>query len=392
MNNKQGVGGPSPLPAVGARQFEVDQLVTDSNTRIIVCCGAGGVGKTTVAAALGVRAAERGRRVVVITIDPAKRLGQALGLTDKTDNHPHRVSLDTVMASGQLFAMVLDSKQTFDEVVRENTTPEEAPEILNNRFYQKLSGSFAGTQDYMAAEKLGQLFATDEWDLIIVDTPPSRSALDFLDAPKRIGRFVDGRVAKLLLTPAARDSRGIMRIVGLSVSLTRKVLDTIIGGELLRDASTFTNAIKSMFGGFRKRADSTYSLLRRSDTAFVVVATPRAEVLHETSSLLERLAQDRLRTAGLIVNQLTTSFEPSLSAREAINGAAKLATLGASPLTEAVLRAHARMMEKTEAEQRALHQFASALPELRLAGLKKQASDIYDLAGLHNLASLLAAT
>ena len=181
-----------------ARVLDVDPLLDDPQTRIVVCCGSGGVGKTTTAAALGLRAAERGRKVVVLTIDPARRLAQSMGI-EALDNTPRPVPGVNPDSDGALDAMMLDMKRTFDEVVEAHASPEAAAQILANPFYQALSSSFAGTQEYMAMEKLGQLHAQrgrdgrPRWDLIVVDTPPSRSALDFLDAPERLGSFLDGR-------------------------------------------------------------------------------------------------------------------------------------------------------------------------------------------------------
>jgi len=173
----------------GPERLDLVKLVKDPNTRIIVTCGSGGVGKTTTAAAVALLGAEAGRRTVVLTIDPARRLAQSMGLVE-LDNTPREVK---GVENGQLFAMMLDMKRTFDDVVLEHSTPDRAQAIFANPFYQSLSSSFAGTQEYMAMEKLGQLAAAHEWDLIVVDTPPSRSALDFLDAPNRLGRFLDGR-------------------------------------------------------------------------------------------------------------------------------------------------------------------------------------------------------
>ncbi len=179
-------------------RFDPIALVRDPSTRVVVTCGSGGVGKTTTAAALAMAAAEAGRRTVVLTIDPARRLAQSMGLTE-LDNSPRPVK---DAGTDKLWAMMLDMKRTFDDVVLENSSPERAEQIFANPFYQSLSSSFAGTQEYMAMEKLGQLVAQNEWDLIVVDTPPSRSALDFLDAPNRLGRFLDGRMIKLLSAPA----------------------------------------------------------------------------------------------------------------------------------------------------------------------------------------------
>src|SRR3954451_2064476 len=206
---------PERTPPRQAPVFDVDTLLDDPGTRVIVCCGAGGVGKTTTAAAIGLRAAERGRRVVVLTIDPARRLAQSMGLHE-LDNVPRPVQGADAAAGGRLDAMMLDMKRTFDEVVEQHATPEKAAQILANPFYQAVSSSFAGTQEYMAMEKLGQLRAEagrdGRWDLIVADTPPSRSALDFLDAPKRLGSFLDGRFIRLLSAPARAGGKAYLKV------------------------------------------------------------------------------------------------------------------------------------------------------------------------------------
>ena len=240
----------------------MDSLVLDRSTRIVVTCGSGGVGKTTTAAAMALRAAEAGRRTVVLTIDPARRLAQAMGLTE-LDNTPRPVKDIDESSGGALHAMMLDMKRTFDDVVSAHSTPERAEEIFANPFYQALSSSFAGTQEYMAMEKLSQLAESDEWDLIVVDTPPSRSALDFLDAPERLGRFLDGRMIRLLTAPARAGGRAYLKVVTVGFSVFSKVLSKILGGELLSDVSAFVAALETMFGGFRQRAEHTYELLRR---------------------------------------------------------------------------------------------------------------------------------
>src|SRR6266496_1159802 len=190
------------------RKLDIDALLADPQTHIVVTCGSGGVGKTTTAAAMGLRAAAAGRRTVVLTIDPARRLAQSMGLSE-LDNTPRPVK----GAEGELFAMMLDMKRTFDEVVSAHSTPDRAEQIFANPFYQALSSSFAGTQEYMAMEKLSQLAETGEWDVIVVDTPPSRSALDFLDAPQRLGRFLDGRMIRLITMPARAGGRASITLV-----------------------------------------------------------------------------------------------------------------------------------------------------------------------------------
>ncbi|MET8687231.1 ArsA-related P-loop ATPase [Streptomyces sp. NPDC004732] len=319
------------------RTLDVDALIDDPKTRIVVCCGSGGVGKTTTAAAIGLRAAERGRKVVVLTIDPARRLAQSMGI-DSLDNVPRRVKSignndgaagsgsdsGTGTGTGELHAMMLDMKRTFDEIVEAHTDKERAKAILNNPFYQSLSAGFAGTQEYMAMEKLGQLRSRDEWDLIVVDTPPSRSALDFLDAPKRLGSFLDGKLIRLLMAPAKVGGRAGMKFLNAGMSMMTGALGKLLGGQLLRDVQMFVTAMDSMFGGFRTRADATYRLLQAPGTAFLVVASPERDALREAAYFVERLAADDMPLAGLVLNRVHGSGAAQLSAERALAAAENL--------------------------------------------------------------------
>jgi anion-transporting ArsA/GET3 family ATPase len=304
-----------------ARVLDIDPLLDDPNTRIVVCCGSGGVGKTTTAAALGLRAAERGRKVVVLTIDPAKRLAQSMGI-DSLDNVPRRVK--GTDGDGELHAMMLDMKRTFDEVVEAHADPERAAVILANPFYQSLSAGFAGTQEYMAMEKLGQLRAKDEWDLIVVDTPPSRSALDFLDAPKRLGSFLDGRLIRLLTAPAKLGGRAGMAFLNVGMSMMTGTLGKLLGGQLLKDVQTFVAAMDTTFGGFRTRADATYKLLQAPGTAFLVVAAPERDALREAAYFVERLDAEDMPLVGLVLNRVHGSGAGRLSAERALAAAENL--------------------------------------------------------------------
>ncbi|MFD6921155.1 ArsA family ATPase [Streptomyces sp. NPDC059944] len=304
-----------------ARVLDLDPLLDDPTTRIVVCCGSGGVGKTTTAAALGLRAAERGRKVVVLTIDPARRLAQSMGI-DSLDNTPRRVK--GVEGSGELHAMMLDMKRTFDEIVEAHADGERATAILNNPFYQSLSAGFAGTQEYMAMEKLGQLRARDEWDLIVVDTPPSRSALDFLDAPKRLGSFLDGRLIRLLTAPAKLGGRAGMKFLNVGMSMMTGTLGKLLGGQLLKDVQTFVSAMDTTFGGFRTRADATYKLLQAPGTAFLVVAAPERDALREAAYFVQRLAAEDMPFAGLVLNRVHGSGAARLSAERALAAAEDL--------------------------------------------------------------------
>ncbi|MEP7177572.1 MAG: ArsA family ATPase [Pseudonocardiales bacterium] len=375
------------------RSLDLAALVRDPMTRVIVTCGSGGVGKTTTAAAMALLGAEAGRRTVVLTIDPARRLAQSMGLTE-LDNTPREVK---GVENGQLFAMMLDMKRTFDEVVAEHSTPERAEAIFANPFYQSLSSSFAGTQEYMAMEKLGQLVAADEWDLIVVDTPPSRSALDFLDAPNRLGRFLDGKMIRLLTMPARAGGKAYLKVVTVSVGMFSKVFTKVLGSDLITDLSAFVSALESMFGGFRERAQHTYELLKTPGTAFVVVAAPEPDALREASYFVERLSAERMPLAGLIINRVHNTAPvtgaPALSAARAEAAADALAAKPASDagaLAEAALRVHAEVASAAEHDARMAKRFCAAHPEVAVIALAALPVDVHDLDGLRTIGDLLS--
>jgi anion-transporting ArsA/GET3 family ATPase len=367
-----------------APRLDLDALLDDPEIRIVVCCGSGGVGKTTTAAALALRAAERGRRTVVLTIDPARRLAQALGLLE-LDNAPREVAGITRgkgAARGELHAMMLDMKRTFDEVVLTHATPAKAQQIFVNPFYQAISSSFAGTQEYMAMEKLGQLRATGEWDLIVVDTPPSRSALDFLDAPQRLSRFLDGRMIRLFAAPAKKSGRAYLRVVQAGMGLFSRVITRVLGTQLLSDVSSFVAALDTMFGGFRERAQQTYEMLKTPGTAFLVVAVPERDALREASYFAERLAEEQMPLAGLVLNRVHTSRASSLSAERSLSCAQTLEEDGTAPAAAAVLRVHADRVRLAEREARLADRFTAAHPEVPVVAVPALPTDVHDLAGL----------
>lgn len=394
-------------------RLAVDGLLDDPRTRIIVCCGAGGVGKTTTAAALGVRAAERGRKAVVLTIDPARRLAQSMGI-DSLDNTPRKVTGVGTGTDGELHAMMLDMKRTFDEIVEAHADGERAEAILANPFYQSLSAGFAGTQEYMAMEKLGQLRARDDWDLIIVDTPPSRSALDFLDAPKRLGSFLDGRFIRVLMAPAKVGGRAGMKFLNVGMSMMTGTLSKLMGASLLKDVQTFVAAMDTMFGGFRTRADATFKLLQAPGTAFLVVAAPEPDALREAAYFVERLAAEKMPLAGLVLNRVHGSGADQLSAERALAAAENLEEGGivdqesgkaglrdsaddGSPasdvdeITAGLLRLHAERMQVIAREQRTRDRFTSLHPEVAVAEVAALPGDVHDLAGLRAIGERLAA-
>ncbi|SEG75299.1 Anion-transporting ATPase, ArsA/GET3 family [Nonomuraea solani] len=368
-------------------RLDIDAILDDRGTRIIVCCGAGGVGKTTTAAALGLRAAERGRCAVVLTVDPARRLAQSMGLSE-LDNTPRLVS--SPEGDGQLYAMMLDMKRTFDEIIEAHADPERARQILSNPFYQSLSSSFSGTQEYMAMEKLGQLRRSDEWDLIIVDTPPSRSALDFLDAPERLGRFLDGRFIRMLTAPAKAGGRSAFRLLNAGFGLMAGAMTKLLGAQVIKDLQTFVSALDAVFGGFRQRAEMTYRLLQAPGTAFVVVAAPERDAMREASYFVERLAEERMPLAGLVVNRVHESPAPALSAARSAAAAEDLESRGEHELTAAVLRLHAGRMQLAARESREQEHFVSAHPTVPVVQVRAMSEDVHDLTGLRQIGDLLA--
>ena len=379
--------------------LDIDALLDDLGTEIIVCCGSGGVGKTTTSAALALRAAERGRKVVVLTIDPARRLAQSMGIEalDNTprpvpDLHPmveegaQRLSRDR----GTLDAMMLDMKRTFDEVVASQASPEKAKQILENPFYIALSSSFAGTQEYMAMEKLGQLhreaLEQGTYDLIVVDTPPSRSALDFLDAPERLSSFLDGRLIRLLVAPA----RGPARLMTAGLSVVTNALGKILGGQMLRDVQTFVTALDTLFGSFRQRAEKTFALLQADGTAFIVVAAPEPDALREAAYFVDRLTDDDMPLAGLVINRASPSARTELSAEEAITAAERLRAKDSSSLTAGLLQLHADRVRIIEREQHLRERFAASHPQVPTAVVPAMAGDVHDLDGLREIGVRLA--
>jgi anion-transporting ArsA/GET3 family ATPase len=385
------VSAPARAALPRAGRLDVDGLLADRRTKIIVCCGSGGVGKTTTAAALALRAAEQGRIVVVLTIDPARRLAQSLGLVE-LDNTPREVPGVDSAAGGRLDAMMLDMKRTFDEVVLAHANPETAEEILANPFYQAVSSSFAGTQEYMAMEKLGQLRAQADrdrtWDLIVVDTPPSRSALDFLDAPKRLGSFLDGRFIRLISGPA-KAGRASLRLFNAGLGLVIRTLNVVLGGEMLRDVQTFVTALDTMFGGFRERADHTYALLKDRGTAFLVVAAPERDALREASYFTARLTEDGMPPRGLVVNRLQRVSAHSLTAARGRAAAEQLAELGREDSSETVML-HAQLMDIAARQRNLVRRFAAGHTGIPVAEVAALAEDVHDLEGLRSIGAALA--
>jgi len=383
------VSRPRPTPPV----LDIDALLKDPELKVVVTCGSGGVGKTTTAAAMALRAAEGGRLVVVLTIDPARRLAQSLGLTE-LDNTPRRV--DGISGDGALLAMMLDMKRTFDEVVAAHTSPEKAQQVFDNPFYQSLSASFAGTQEYMGDGKAvpvrKQLVENGHWDLIVVDTPPSRSALDFLDAPQRLGRFLDGRMIRLLTAPARAGGNGLLKVVSASFGVFTRVLTKILGNDLLGNVSSFVASLETMFGGFRERAELTYELLKAPGTAFVVVASPEPDALREASFFVERLQDEQMPLAGVILNRVRQAAG-GLSAQRAAAAAERLGEVSpptsASQLATAALEIQVELATAAQHDRSMIGRFTAAHPDVAQCVVPALPSDVHDLDGLRRVGDAL---
>ncbi len=270
--------------------------------RIVLCVGSGGVGKTTTAAALAVATARRGRRTAVLTVDPAQRLRDALGLGDPA-GAPHPVPLAGPAA--RLDAMLLDVKRTFDELVTGlATTPEQARRILDNRLYQNLSGTLAGSAEYMAVESVLRLTETGDYDLVVVDTPPARHAVDFLDAPRRLLALLDSRAFAILKDPTSILGGAGSRLASLVLTGVLRGLERFTGIGLVREIGDFVRVIEDLTGALRARVAHVDALLRSDATSLVLVTAPEPRLVTETGELARALAAVRLRVHGVVVNRV----------------------------------------------------------------------------------------
>ena len=344
---------------------------------VVVCCGSGGVGKTTVAAAAGVEAARRGRRVVVLTIDPAKRLADALGVDD-LGSEPERIEPDRLGdgTGGELWAMMLDTPAAFTAVVRRHAADaEQAERIVANSFFRNMAGSLSGTQEYMAAETLHVLAADERFDLVVVDTPPTRSALDFLAAPGVLARFLDHRLFKLLMLPA----RPGMRVFNVATQPVLRTIGKVVGSDVLADAVAFFQAFAGMEAGFRQRADDVVTLLRLPTTVFLLVAAPRREAVAEAVWFAGQLAEQGIDNIAGVANRVYPPFGAGTAA-DAEQAAAQSAD-EQRPLWDNL----AELRRRRESEVRTLDDFVSLFGGAACAEVPQLASDVHDTDGLSHV-------
>jgi len=350
------------------------RLVTER--AVIVCCGSGGAGKTTTAAVLAAEAAASGRRAVVVTIDPARRLADALGLAGLT-NEPSPVPRFRARGGkqkdgGELWAVMLDTKSTFDHLV-ELYAPdaEQAERIMSNRFYRNISAALSGTQEYMAAEKLYELHDDARFDVVVVDTPPTRNALDFLEAPARLTRFLDHRLYRALTAP----TRVGLRVVNVAAQAFLRTLSRVVGGDAIADAISFFQAFDGMEEGFRQRANAVDELLKSTDTAYVLVTGPRHDTIQEARYFARRLTDSGTPPVAVIVNRVHPRFADSVrpaGRRRPAKGSAR-AELEAN---------RAELQSVANAEVAALEPLTEQVGGVPVATVPLLATDVHDLAGL----------
>jgi anion-transporting ArsA/GET3 family ATPase len=350
--------------------------------RVVVMAGSGGVGKTTTSATVALGMAARGLRVAVVTIDPAQRLADALGL-DALDNEPRRVDPAPferagLRVQGELHAMTLDVKRTFDDLIGRLAPDERTREqLLANRIYRELSGAIAGSQEFTAVAKVHELAQEGGFDLLVLDTPPARNALDFLDAPERLASFFEGRALRALLRPAGAGAKLLGRGAGMMLGL----LGRITGADLLRDLSEFLRLLSGLVGGFRERATAVEALLRDPATTFLLVTSPEREPIDEALEFRARLAQARMALGGAIVNRVHVD---ELGERDAGDVEPLLVEAGLSAaLAEQVAAAFADEHALTRRDAANVAQLAGALGRgVPLIEVPQLDEDLHDAAGL----------
>lgn len=364
----------------------LSQLVAEQD--VIVCSGSGGVGKTTTAAVIALEGARQGRKAVVVTIDPAKRLADTLGLASLS-NTAARIEGDW---PGELWALMLDTKSTFDDLVATYAgDAAQAERILENRFYRNISGALSGTQEYMAGEKLYELHelgaetpegTRTRFDLVVVDTPPTRNALDFLDASRRLTNFLDHRVYRMLMAP----TRAYLKAVNVAAQAFLRTVGRVVGGEVLDDALAFFSAFEGMEQGFLDRATSVRALLGAPGTSFVLVASPRRDTVDEAAFFADKLVSSKLSVAALVVNRMHPTFGKSTPGADR----ARAGTLAGTAL--GTLYANlADFRDMAEGEERHLAGLAKSVAPAPVVRVPFLAEDVHDLRTLDQIARHLFA-
>jgi len=359
---------------------------------ICICAGSGGVGKTTTSASIAAGMAAQGMKVCVLTIDPAKRLADSLGL-EELGNEARRVDpalfeKQGVEMKGELWAMMLDAKATFDELIARQAPDEESRDrVLENRIYQQISSALAGSQEYMAMEKLFELHTEGEFDLLVLDTPPTRNALDFLDAPKRLTQFIEGRSMKMFMKPTGLAAK----VAGRGTSVVLGVLKRILGFDLLSDLAEFFNAFSGMVEGFQARAKRVDKLLADPGTCFLVVCGPQGEPVNEAVYFHRKLVEAKLPFGGVIVNKVHYPAEELGESGEDLP-ATLAEKLGDEDLAKRVAANFSDYQALAERDARNIKRLADELRTRGVIRVPYLDEDVHDLAGLAEINRYLFAT
>ena len=359
--------------------------VTDilEGKEVCICAGSGGVGKTTTSAAIASGLAARGAKVCVLTIDPAKRLADSLGLEEMGNEasqvDPSLFEAQGIEMKGELWAMMLDAKETFDDLVRRHAPDEETRDrVLENRIYQQISNALAGSQEYMAMEKLFELHSEGRFDVLVLDTPPSREALDFLDAPKRLTQFIEGRTMKVFMKPTGLG----MKIAGRGTSMMFGILKRLVGFDLLADLSEFFNAFSGMVDGFQERAKRVNELLADPSTSFLVVCGPQGEPISEAVYFHRKLVEAKLPFGGVIVNKVHHTSEAAEGNGEDLRKALAEALSGDDELAERVAANYADYRALAQRDAANIDHLAAELRTQLVIRVPYLDEDVHDLAGL----------
>jgi anion-transporting ArsA/GET3 family ATPase len=350
--------------------------------RVCICAGSGGVGKTTTSAAIAAGMAARGHKVAVLTIDPAKRLADSLGLPELGNTERQvdpglfeEAGIET--NGGELWAMMLDAKATFDEVVRKHAPDAETRErILSNRIYQQLSNALAGSQEYMAMEKLFEIHAEDRYDLLVLDTPPSRNALDFLDAPRRLTQFIEGRALQVFIKPTGLG----MKVFGRGAGMAFGVMKRITGVDLLQDLAEFFQAMSGMVGGFRERAKRVTELLAADESTFLVVCGPQGEPIDEAVYFHRKLVEAKLPFGGVIVNKV--HYEDEMPVEREELGPELSEAVGDEDLAARVRENFEAFRVLSERDRRNVEHLAKEMRTRAVIRVPYLDEDVHDLRGL----------
>lgn len=365
-----------------------------ASKRVIVCVGSGGVGKTTVSAALALKGAQLGRKALVLTIDPARRLAASLGLSE-LGNAETRISTDMLRAAGlepkgELFAMMLDLKRTWDDLIIKRAPADRREAILGSRFYQQLSSALAGSQEYIAMEKLVGLRLNRDYDLLVLDTPPTAHALDFLDAPNRVLDFIGNERVRSLLSPALKAGHLGLKVLNLTGGYFVRTLSRLTGFALLQELADFLGTLAPMYDVFKERAVKVKHVLGSQETAFVLVTSPHPLTVDESAFFHTLLLQDAMPVAAVVANRVNQAqvMAEELAAEQLVALAGKLEgapTEFSEPAVERLRNAVAETESLARADERQLARLASLCAPTPLVRVPRFDEDVHDLAGLWRL-------